>query len=169
MAASPICIFRRRNNTLKITIRLVLTLAFLAPNICFGAGSATVPDIEFSLAGIELGSSKAEVLTKLGPAQLVTDTGDFLNIQLDYPQLTVWLGEGSRVGELFSTSSKSCTPSGVCPGMCFAEAKKILGEPLVADREDGKFMEYPGAESACWIQMAIVEEVIQSIRIECQP
>ncbi|WP_460736139.1 hypothetical protein [Lysobacter tyrosinilyticus] len=126
-------------------------------------------DQEFSLSGIALGDTEATVLRKLGQPRRTTDTGDFLDIRMDYPGLTVWLGEGRRVGEVLSTSKQHCTPAGICPGMPFAKAKAKYGPPLVADREDGTFMEYPGSQSACWLQIAVSKGIVKSVRAECQP
>lgn len=138
-----------------------------------GAASAAEPslveDRELSLGGVALGDTEAAVLRRLGQPHRITDTGDFLNIRMDYPGMAVWLGEGRRVGEVLSTSREHCTPAGVCPGMPVGQAKEKYGSPLVVDREDGTFMEYPGTESACWLQISVSKDIIRSVRAECQP
>ncbi len=148
---------------------LFVAVSFLV----FGAASAAKPllvnDHELSLGGIALGDTESAVLRKLGQPLRTTDTGDFLNIRMDYPGLTVWLGNGRRVGELLSTSKQHCTPATICPGMSFAKAKAKYGRPLVADREDGTFMEYPSSQSACWLQLAVSKGIVKSVRAECQP
>ncbi|GAB3361370.1 hypothetical protein GCM10027430_35300 [Lysobacter tyrosinilyticus] len=144
-------------------------IAFLLLGSASAAEPSLVNDQEFSLSGIALGDTEATVLRKLGQPRRTTDTGDFLDIRMDYPGLTVWLGEGRRVGEVLSTSKQHCTPAGICPGMPFAKAKAKYGPPLVADREDGTFMEYPGSQSACWLQIAVSKGIVKSVRAECQP
>ena len=138
-----------------------------------GAATATEPslvnDRELSLGGVTLGDTEAAVLRKLGQPHRTTDTGDFLNIRMDYPGITVWLGEGRRVGEVLSTSKQNCTPAGICPDAPFAQAKAKYGPPLVADRQDGTFMEYPSTQSACWLQIAVSKGIVRSVRAECQP
>ncbi|TWT17094.1 hypothetical protein FQY83_17455 [Luteimonas marina] len=130
----------------------------------------TVPDKELSIAGIALDADEASVLRTLGQPVRVTDTGDFLNIQLDYPGLTIWLGEGRRVGEILSTSPEHCTPGGICPGMAFSQVQAMYGPPSVATREDGQFMEYfPMSDFPCWLQLAVADGVVKSVRAECQP
>ena len=126
-------------------------------------------DQELSLGGIAVDDTQASVLRKLGQPRRTTDTGDFLNIRMDYPGLTVWLGEGQRVGEVLSTSEQHCTPAGICPGTSFAKAKAKYGPPLVADREDGTYMEYPSSQSSCWLQIAVSKGIVKSVRAECQP
>jgi hypothetical protein len=81
----------------------------------------------------------------------------------------VWLGEGRRVGAVLGTSKQHCTPAGICPGMPFAKAEATYGPPLVADREDGTFMEYPSSQSSCWLQIAVSKGIVKSVRAECQP
>jgi hypothetical protein len=144
-------------------------ISFLLLSAASAAEPSLVNDQEFSLGGIALGDTEAVVLRKLGQPRRTTDTGDFLNIRMDYPGLTVWLGEGRRVGEVLSTLKQHCTPAGICPGMPFAKVKAKYGPPLVVDREDGIFMEYPGSQSACWLQIAVSKGIVKSVRAECQP
>jgi hypothetical protein len=144
-------------------------ISFLAIGAASAAEPSLVSDKELSLGGIVLGDTEAAVLRKLGQPRRTTDTGDFLNIRMDYPGLTVWLGEGRRVGEVLSTSRQHCTPAGICPGTPFVKAKAKYGPPLVADREDGTFMEYPSSQSVCWLQIAVSKGLVNSVRVECQP
>ena len=143
--------------------------AFFLLGSALAAEPSLVNDQELSLGGIALGDTEAAVLGKLGQPSRTTDTGDYLNIRMDYPGFTVWLGEGRRVGEVLSTSKQHCTPAGICPGMPFSKAKAKYGPALVADREDGTFMEYPSSQSACWLQIAASKGIIKSVRAECQP
>ncbi|TWH98766.1 hypothetical protein IP90_03279 [Luteimonas cucumeris] len=148
---------------------LCTAIIFLAIGTASAAEPSLVSDQELSLGGIALGDTEVAVLHKLGQPRRATDTGDFLNIRMEYPGLTVWLGEGRRVGEVLSTSKQHCTPAGVCPGTPFAQAKEKYGPPLVANREDGTFMEYPSSQSACWLQIAVSKGIVRSVRAECQP
>jgi len=130
----------------------------------------TVPDSELSISGVVLDDNESLVERTLGKPKRVTDTGDFLNIQMDYPGLTIWLGEGRRVGEILSTSPEHCTPGGICPGMALSQVEALYGPPLVATREDGQFMEYfPQSNFPCWLQLAVVSGVVQAVRAKCQP
>ena len=145
-------------------------LAFVLAASALAAEFPTVPDSELSIGGIALDVEESVVFRRLGQPGRVTDTGDFLNLRLDYPGITIWLGEGRRVGEVLSTSSKHCTPSGICPGMKLSQVHALFGPPLVADREDGRFMEYfPKSNFPCWLQLAVRRGVVKSVRAECQP
>ena len=145
------------------------TVVFFAFGTALATEPSLVSDKELSLGGIALDDTEAVVLRKFGEPRRTTDTGEFLNIRMDYHGLTVWLGEGRRVGEVLSTLKQHCTPAGICPGMSFAKAKEKYGPPLVADREDGIFMEYPSSLSACWLQIAVSKGIVKSVRAECQP
>ena len=142
-------------------------LAMLVTWSCLAKGPSLVLDKELSLGGISLGDAEAVVLRKLGKPGRISDTGE--SIRLDYPGLTIWLGEGHRVGEILSTNSQYCSPAGACPGQSFVTTRAKYGRPLVADREDGRFMEYPSSESSCWLQLAVYRSVVKSVRAECQP
>jgi hypothetical protein len=148
---------------------LAILLIVIAASPTQAKQAPLIADSELALGGIALGDSEQAVLAKLGKPANVTDTGDFLNIRLDYPGLTIWLGEGRRVGEILSTASGQCSPSGICPGQRLSVATAQLGPGLVADREDGRFMEYPSAQSSCWLQLAVLQGIIVSVRAECQP
>jgi hypothetical protein len=148
---------------------LCIAIAFLVNDAASGAMPSQARDQELSLGGIALDDTEATVLNKLGQPRRTTDTGDFLNIRMDYFGLTVWLGEGRRVGEILSTSKQHCTLTRVCPGMPFYMVKERYGSPLVANREDGTFMEYPSSQSACWLQFAVSKGIVKSVRAKCQP
>ena len=148
---------------------LFTALVFLATGAASAAEPSLVRDQELSLGGVAIGDTEAAVLRKLGQPRRTTDTGDFLNISMEYPGLTVWLGEGRLVGEILSISKQHCTPARICPGTLFATAKAKYGSPLVADREDGTYMEYPSSQSSCWLQIAVNEGIVKSVRAECQP
>lgn len=130
----------------------------------------TVPDSALSIGGISLGAEEAAVTAKLGQPTRRLETGDFLNLELRFPGITVWLGQGSRVGEILSTSPKHCTSEGACPGQAWKRVEALYGTPLVADREDGRYMEYyPQSDFPCWLQFAVESGRVRSIRSECQP
>jgi hypothetical protein len=148
---------------------LCATILSLAITSTFAAEPSLISDQELSLGSIAIGDSEATVLTNLGQPKHISETGDFLNIRLDYPGLTIWLGEGRLVGEILSTSKQYCTPTGICPGSSFEMAQAKYGTPLVANREDGTFMEYSSSQSACWLQIAVSAGVITTVRAECQP
>jgi hypothetical protein len=150
----------------KILAILLIVLAASSPH---AKQAPSITDSELALGGIAIDDSEQVVLAKLGKPANVTDTGDFLNIRLDYPGLTIWLGEGRRVGEILSTAPSQCSPSGICPGQRLSVATTKLGPALVAVREDGRFMEYPSAQSSCWLQLAVLRGIIVSVRAECQP
>ena len=142
-------------------------ILLLAP--FFTGEVSSIKDSELSLSGIAIGDSEEVVLAKLGKPEQVIETGDFLNVEMSYPGLTIWLGEGRVVGEIAASTSAHCTPAGFCPSSSFAKVKSVYGAPVVANRENGQFMEYPSAESACWLQLAVQRGVVRSIRAECQP
>jgi hypothetical protein len=146
---------------------LSVLLAMLVAWPCLANGPSSVLDKELSLGGISLGDAEVAVLGKLGKPSRISDTGE--SIRLDYPGLTIWLGESRRVGEILSTNSQYCSPAGVCPGQSFVTARAKYGRPLVANREDGRFMEYPSSQSSCWLQLAVYRSVVESVRAECQP
>lgn len=141
----------------------------------FAQDSITIFNQKLALGGVAIGNTEQSVLTKLGKPIRKTNNGE--GIQLDYKGLTIWIGwfeeakpgVPRRVYELFSTSKQYCTPSGVCPGLTFEKVKTKLGEPLVADREEGRFVEYPSSESPCWLQISVKTGKIHSIRAECLP
>ncbi len=148
---------------------LCIAIFALASSCALAAEPSLISDQELSLGGISLGDTESDVISKLGNPNHIVDTGDFLSIRLEYSGMTIWLGEGRLVGEILSTAKLYCSPSGICPGTPFAVANTKYGPPLVADREDGTFMEYPSSESACWMQIAVANDVITSVRAECQP
>lgn len=139
------------------------------------ATPSSIQDNELALAGISLGATESSVTSSLGSPKNRIDTGE--GTQLTYRGLSVmvgWLeqqdpGKERRVYELLSTSSQYCTPAGICPGTSFAKAKAKYGEPSVAKRESGTFMEYASSQSSCWLQFAVRKGIIKSVRAVCQP
>jgi len=145
-------------------------LAFFLGTLLPHSGVPTVPDSALRIGGVALDDLEEAVVAELGQPVARRQTGDFLNVELTYPGLTVWLGEGGHVGEILSTSPEHCTPQGACPGQPFAKVEALYGKPLVAVREDGRYMEYyPESDFPCWLQIAVESGTVRSIRSECQP
>ena len=122
--------------------------------------------IQLSLAGIAPGDTEAEVFNRLGPPNRVIDS---IFPRLEYPGMTVWLDENRQVVEIISTNAEDCTPDGVCPDMAFADVRALYGEPIVNDRENGRFMEYYSPGATCWLQIALDEQTVESVGVVCQP
>ncbi len=137
--------------------------------------SSRIRNSELAFDGVALGDTEASVLQKLGKPLRTTDTGE--GRQLFYHGLTIrsgtfdkWdCGMQCRVDELLSTSPQRCTPSGVCPGMKLDEVKVPQGKLIVADGEGQAFVEFPSDESACWLQLALDNGIVTSVRAACQP
>ena len=154
---------------------LVACFLLLASVDCSAKDPGTISDRELTVGGVALGDTEQSVVARLGKPIRRIDTGE--GMRLEYRGLTVWVGylEQAKPGvprrtfELLSTSKRHCTPSGVCPGIAFDKVRAKHGAPLVADREDGQFMEYPSYESQCWLQISVKAGIIQSVRAECQP
>ncbi|RYE66976.1 MAG: hypothetical protein EOO81_10930 [Oxalobacteraceae bacterium] len=143
---------------------------FLMGTLAPGAEISIVPDSALSLGGIELGAPAASVKAVLGNPSAERQTHDFLPVEMSYVGITVWLDEAGRVGEILSASPKYCTPQGACPGQPFSAVQALYGKPMVALREDGRYMEYyPASDFPCWLQIAVESDRVRSIRSECQP
>ncbi|NJK29379.1 MAG: hypothetical protein HC851_10340 [Acaryochloris sp. RU_4_1] len=132
------------------------------------AKPSQISENELVLAGIALGDPESKVFSKLGSPDRVVD-GNPSDDQLEYPDLTLWVSEERRVTNMRSTSDQHCTPAGVCPGMQFSRVREIYGSPLVADRENGRFMEYGVSQSSCWLQIALDDQIVKSVGVACQP
>jgi hypothetical protein len=137
--------------------------------------SADIPESELSLGGVGLGDTESQVLAVLGRPLAQSDTGE--GVALEYAGLTVvvgWLeqaapGKQRRVLQLDATGDDVCTPSGVCPGAPVSKASAAYGTPIEAERESGRFLEYYGKGSSCWLRLGTAGDRIQSISAVCQP
>ena len=155
---------------------ILYSVAFLlvASSAC-AATPSPIQDKELALSGISLGDTESSTISSLGSPKKRIETGE--GTQLTYRGLSVmvgWLeqqhsGKERRVYELLSTSSRHCTPAGICPGASFATAMAKYGEPSIAKRENGTFMEYASSQSSCWLQFAVRRGIIKSVRAACQP
>jgi hypothetical protein len=152
---------------LKRALRFIVVFALSAA--ASGYEYSIVSARELSLGGIAVGDSEDAVLARFGQPRRRTDAAGYLNVQIDYPGLTIWVGEGRHVAEVLSTSGQYCTPAGLCPGMAFEEVHARYGTPLVSHLEEGSFLEYPTFESACWLQIAVRDAMVRSVRAVCRP
>ena len=151
------------------------SIVVLVLSLLVGSATAGVRDLDLGVGGILLGDTEEEVVAKLGKPIDTSDTGE--GWALEYPGLTVlvgWVenptpGRVRRVFELTATGPTICTPSGVCPGMPVAAATRDFGQPELATRETGEFLEYYSTESPCWLQIPASHGTIKSIRVVCQP
>ena len=154
---------------------LIFIVILLAGGNCLARAPGTISDKELSIGGVSLGQTERDALTTLGkPLRTIKDSE---GTRLEYKGMTIsvgWLqqakaGVPRRVYELLSTSRLHCTPSGICPGASLAKVRARFGAPVVADRKDGTFMEYPSSQSSCWLQLAVIGGIIKSVRAVCQP
>ncbi|WP_206754683.1 MULTISPECIES: hypothetical protein [Cyanophyceae] len=127
--------------------------------------SQDLPEQELRLGGLSIGDEGKTVIREFGQPSQVSSS---FYSQLDYPSFIVLMEGGTVIG-MTSTSDQYCTPAGVCPGMDFEQVRERYGEPIVSDREDGRFMEYYTANSSCWLKIAVDGELVESVSVVCQP
>ena len=143
-------------------------LALLIAGTCFATGSSQIVEADLKLGGIAIGSSETEMIKILGKPITRQDTGE--GFKLGYAEFDVYVdAQANRVFDIVSRNPSKCTPSKVCPGMSIRELTRAYGSPVLAVREEGSFLEYVPAGSACWLQASVGHEVISSLRIACQP
>jgi hypothetical protein len=98
----------------------------------------------------------------------ISDTGE--GYKLAYPGLQVHVGTGNYgVFEIVATGNKICTPARVCPGTPLAELIAKYGLGTTVQRETGTFVEYQLYGITCWLQVSLTAEVVQKLRVACQP
>jgi hypothetical protein len=148
-------------------MKLLGALLLLIPSLAF-AGEGTVLEREVSLGGVAIGDSPGVVIARLGQPRRKVEVSDFLNLHYDYPHVRVSFSEGVVAG-LYSVSPKACTPMHLCPGDSLDKMRSLYGQPLVADRESGRFYEYYGADSTCWLQIPAKGSRVASVTVACQP
>ncbi len=125
-----------------------------------------IAETELNLGGVVVGQSEQDVIKRLGAPRKRTDTGE--GYLFAYPGLDVYVGSYG-VFDVVSKSAEHCTPSKVCPGMPVSKVKQAYGDPVVAEREQGTFLEYTPEDSTCWLQVSAPKDIIRSLRIACQP
>lgn len=149
--------------------RVAPWLVVLATSYAAHAGAEQrISARELSIGGVVMGQQERDVTRRLGQPRSRTDTGE--GFKLSYTGIEIDVGVGNiGVFDVISTGTKYCTPSKLCPGMPASKARGLYGEPVIAKREAGTFLEYQPRSSTCWLQIGASEGVIRSIRIACQP
>lgn len=145
--------------TLGFALLLVPVMAF--------ADDGVVPETELSLGGVAIGDTAAAVVARLGEPRRKVKATDFLDLHYDYPHIRVSFNEGIVAG-LRAGKRGACTPKGLCPGDGVDRMRALYGEPIVADRETGRFYEYAGGVG-CWLQIPAKGRRVASIDVACQP
>ena len=138
---------------------------------CAAKSMSTIWETELALGGVHHGDSKKSVLQRLGKPDSIDDPRKFKFSTMAYPDLTITLGEGGD-GVIFvrSSSSKYCTPSGICPGMLFSKAEAAYSSIHISERaEGGKFTAYFGSKLACRLTFEVEQGVIKSLGAGCMP
>jgi hypothetical protein len=139
---------------------LILSSALLA--------QGEIPANEVSIRGVAIGDSLSQVIKKLGKPSSKVQASDYLDLHYKYPTMTVSFSEGVVAG-LFTDSIAACTPKQLCPGDSLDRMRSLYGEPIVADRETGRFYEYYGNELYCWLKIPVDDRKVGSITVACQP
>jgi hypothetical protein len=144
----------------------LLSLLFFASPTSGGAGMIAAHDV--ALGGIAIGDSPKQVRSKLGQPKAIEKSPDYLSLHYTYANVRVSFDDNVVTG-LFTDSDKSCTPKGLCPGDSLDKMRKLYGEPLLTDRESGRFFEYYGIDVYCWFQIPDQGNKVSSIKVACQP
>ena len=144
-----------------------IVLVVLLMEAAVGRGGV-VPTHEVSLGGINVGDSRSQVETRLGEPVSTYEELDYLDTHYSYPDIRVSFSMDVVAG-LYTQSPRSCTPAQLCPGDSFAKMWGLYGEPVIADRETGRFYEYYGVDLYCWLQIPAGFDKIHSISVACQP
>lgn len=151
---------------MKHSLSSALTLILACAAVPVSGQSILVSDLV--IGGISIGQHEREVKLRLGAPQSRTDSGE--GFTLAYAGLKVEVGvRDYGVLEVVSTNAKYCTPSKLCPGMSEAHVRRLYGEPVMAERETGSFLEYYPAGSTCWLQVSAPMGIVKTLRIACQP
>ena len=127
-----------------------------------------VPASDVSIGGVAVGDSTSQVIKKLGEPIRKVQASDYLALHYKYPNMTVSFSEGTVAG-LFTDNTNACTPKNLCPGDSIEKMRSLYGEPLVTDRETGRFYEYYGHELYCWFKIPVNDNKVDSITVACQP
>ena len=146
--------------TLGFALLLVPVMAF--------AEQGGVSETELSLGGVAIGDSTEAVIARLGQPKRQVPAQDFIDLHYDYPHMRVSFNGGIVAG-LHAGKAGACTPKGLCPGDRFDRMRALYGEPIVADRETGRYYEYVGGDAACWLQIPARGKRVTSIDVACQP
>jgi hypothetical protein len=127
-----------------------------------------IPASEVSIGGVAVGDSPSQVTKKLGEPGSKVQASDYLDLHYKYPNMTVSFSAGVVAG-LFTDSPSACTPKDLCPGDSLDRMRSLYGEPLVTDRETGRFYEYYGHDLYCWFKIPVKDDTVDSITVACQP
>jgi len=130
--------------------------------------TGNIPASEVSIGGVAVGDSPAQVIKKLGEPSSKVRASDYLDLHYNYQNMTVSFSEGVVAG-LFTDSASVCTPKSLCPGDSIDRMRSLYGEPLISDRETGRFYEYYGHELYCWFKIPVNDKKVDSIMVACQP
>ncbi len=142
-------------------------LLLLVPLLA-SAGESAVSDRELSLGGVAIGDTAAQVVSRLGEPKRKVPEQDFLDLHYEYAALRVSFNGGIVAG-LQAETRGACTPKGLCPGDRLDRMRALYGDPIVSDRETGRYYEYTGGDAACWLQIRAKDKRVESIEVACQP
>jgi hypothetical protein len=152
-------------------VKALTVLAIVALAAHPSASQAAQLRATSTIAGISIGASKDGTKAVLGSPTEIRKTGDAMDLEWHFGSTVVvaFWGDNGRVGEIRATGPKSCTDTGVCPGMGLHEVQRLLGQPI-GDAQLGEGSNpYPTTFDTCWLDVAIHGCRVASIAIRCQP
>ena len=119
---------------------------------------------EFSITGLNLYATEAEVIAALGPPKSrETLSNSFIDEVLYFGGISVAIA-GGQVWDIIATSPKFCTPSGVCPGDSVDYAFNVLGPTDIVGQEA---IYISPAMGSCSINLGISGDVVSQIKLAC--
>jgi hypothetical protein len=130
---------------------------------------APLRSAELAIGGVAIGDTASKVERTLGSPSSERYIGDYIDREYVYPHMVVGFG-GRMVLALETSESTACTSRGLCPGDTLAKLRALYGEPVVADRETGRFLEiYTNDGGTCWFKITPDDERVERVAVVCMP
>ena len=108
-------------------------IALISEQNAFVSGNVCIQDTEFSLGGVQLGATREQVTSLLGPPISTTKHPNLLDLWIEdrlvYDGLFVDVFQG-RVTGLIASDQRWQTPSGLSIGMSETMLFQKLGQPI---------------------------------------
>lgn len=112
---------------------------------------------------VTIGQNESQVEAALGSPLSKDSSGDALDPELKYEGLSVWLWDGGPVAQIRSSLPRYCTPDGICPGMDWKKAQKLLVSRSLGENA------YKIDAETCWLEIEREDAAVRAVTIKCQP
>lgn len=152
---------------IKMLAAIAVHLLMMSPMGCTAAPEENRSPVPLSISDISPGTTRADVVRKLGRPQREEISDGFIVKSYEYIDLEVGFDETDKVAFVESRSARACIFRTICMGADLRNMQRELRSNGYLSTVVGKKL--IGTGDDCWAEIGLDGDIAKSVAILCAP